>query len=330
MTETRVGLVGVGLQGRRHAAALQRDPACRLVAVAAQSQGGAADEWPGAVEVTPPELVAEVDLDVVIVATPPGSHRALAMQALTAGRDVLCEKPMAMTSGEAQEMRDCAQEQGRLLWCGFNHRYHPAVAALARRLEDEEVTSLRCLYGIAGQGPASGDWRWQPEAAAGGQLMEQGIHAIDLALWFMPALDELTATMHSPMWGVAGLEEDATVVMRTPDGASATVHSSALQWINTFRLELATGTRCFRIDGLGPSYGEQMLTQVDRVDDGVPFSEHVTHFRGGDRSFGEQWAAFMAARRARMTGEPTDGVERMQAVEAAYRAATSREWVPIA
>ncbi|MFE6488213.1 Gfo/Idh/MocA family protein, partial [Streptomyces sp. NPDC057757] len=133
----RVGVIGAGLQCGRRISALAADD--ELVGIAAPELDGT---WTRAHSVRArvfdhwDQLLAQPGLDAVIVATPPDSHLAATVAALTAGKHVLCEKPLARGSEEAALMEAAARDHGRVLHCGFNHRFHPAVRALARIVAD--------------------------------------------------------------------------------------------------------------------------------------------------------------------------------------------------
>lgn len=325
-----VGVIGMGLQGHRLAGAVLAEEASDLVAVSCgPGSHEALDSRFGALRATTTEILESNAIDAVVVATPPDSHAVLVSEALGRGKDVLCEKPLGMTSAEASGMAACADASGRLLWCGFNHRHHPAIRRVLEEAEPRQVIGVRISYGIAGTAHRPTGWRWDPSRVGGGHLMEQGIHAVDLALLLMPGAAELTASLQAPLWQVEGLEEDASVLMRTVGGATASIHSSTLQWINLFRLEVASVDRYWRVDGLGPAYGEQTLTVVDRPMGRAPFREEVVHYRGGDVSFAEQWQAFLNARSRGVVGEPLHGAHRIEVVEAAYRGAAGARWIRI-
>jgi predicted dehydrogenase len=89
---------------------------------------------------------------------------------------------------EARAMVAEAEAAGRVLKCGFNHRHHPAVQQARRWFEEGRIGEpvfIRARYGIGGRPGYEREWRADPEIVSGGQLMEQGIHAVDLARWFL-------------------------------------------------------------------------------------------------------------------------------------------------
>ncbi|MEU3860082.1 Gfo/Idh/MocA family oxidoreductase [Streptomyces sp. NPDC028722] len=328
----RVGIVGAGLQCRRRIEALT--PHDRLVGVTAPDLAGAeAQARPHGARAFArwEDLLAEPGLDAVIVASPPDSHLAAAVAALAAGAHVLCEKPLARDSAEAAVMEDAARNHGRVLYCGFNHRHHPAVAALAALAADRRHGAPLSALGVYGHGIRANyadEWRADPVVVSGGQLTEQGIHLVDLVdalLW--PVQDVIAHTQHS--FGLPpGIEDDAHLMLRSATGQVALLRSSLSQWHNRFLLEVTFERATARIEGLAGSYGEQTLTVEERADG--PFAAQVTRFRGPDRSWAREWAHFRALTEQRPLPPPDPAGRRALAVvEAAYRSTASGRWTPV-
>ncbi len=326
----RVGIVGAGLQARRRAPVLLDLPDTKLVVVSAahlelaeplaSCLGCEASEgWE--------PVVRRNDLDAVIVATPPHLHAPISIAALKRGLHVLCEKPLASTLDEAQAMVAAAGEAGRVLKCGFNHRHHPAVQQ-ARRWVDEgrigEPIFIRARYGIGGRPGYEQEWRADPTVVSGGQLMEQGIHAVDLARWFLGEFSQVAAFAETRFWKIAPLEDNAFALYRTPAGAVASVHSSLTQWKNLFSFELSGSDGYIAVEALGGGYGTERALFGKR-DFTAPFAEEVVEFRGEDRSWHDEWKEFAAAiqEKREPLGSARDGLEAMRLVFAAYESATT-------
>lgn len=328
----RVGIIGAGLQCGRRSAALGPDD--QLVGVAAPDPAQAeamARPHGGKAYAHWDELLAQPGLDAVIVATPPDSHEAATVAALAAGKHVLCEKPLARDSAEAARMEAAALAHGQVLHCGFNHRFHPALAELAALVAGGRYGAARSALGVYGYGfrdGYAGEWRADPAVVSGGQLMEQGIHLVDLVdalLW--PVTDVIAHTQHG--FGLPpGIETDAHLMLRSAAGQSALLRSSLSQWHNRFLFEVTLDRAAVRVEGLAGSYGEQTLTVEERGEG--PFAARVTRFRGADRSWAREWAHFRA-----LTGEtpapPPDpaGRRALAVVEAAYRSVRTGGWTPV-
>jgi predicted dehydrogenase len=319
-------VIGAGLQCRRRApvvkecgdalaviASLHRDHA---EAIARPLGCDASDDWRAA--------VTRPDVDAVVVCTPPHVHAEITIAALRAGKHVLCEKPLARTLAESENMVAAAKESGRMLKCGFNHRHHPAVREARSRLERGEIGRPlfgRCRYGICGRPGYEQEWRADPAQAAGGQLIEQGTHAIDLFRWFLGDVVEVSCMTSRGYFTGQPLEDNGMALLRFDAGATAMVHASLTQWKNLFSFEVFGEDGYLQIDGLGASYGTERLI-VGRRDFEAPFHDGVTEYRGGDVSWRDEWREFRdaIAEGREPLGSGRDGLEAMRVGLAAYEA----------
>jgi predicted dehydrogenase len=324
----RVGIVGAGLQARRRGHVLLNLPDTKLVAVSAvqldhaaplASKLGceAAEGWESMVE--------REDLDALIVATPPHLHATITVAAMRNGKHVLCEKPLARTIGEADTMVATARETGRVLKCGFNHRHHPSIQRARRWFEEGRIGDpifIRAQYGMGGRPGYEREWRANPDVVGGGQLMEQGIHVVDLARWFLGEFAHVTAFVQTAFWNIKPLEDNAFALFRTAAGAAASIHSSLTNWKNLFSFELYGRDGYVRVDGLGGGYGTEKVFFGKR-DFAAPFAEEVVEFRGEDRSWHDEWQEFASAIKEgrEPLGNAADGLDAMRLVFAAYESA---------
>jgi predicted dehydrogenase len=188
----------------------------------------------------------------------------------------------------------------------------------------------RAVYGIGGRPGYEHEWRADPSIAFGGQLGEQGIHAIDLFRWFMGDFAEATGFVGAMYWPISPLEDNGFALLRTAHGAVASVHASLTQWRNTFRFEVYGEDGYIAVDGLGGGYGTERL-HVGRKDFDGPFAETVTDFRGADDSWREEWKEFAMAieQRTAPMGDGRDGLAAMELVDAVYTASRTGATVRI-
>jgi len=321
----RVALVGAGLQGRRRAPVLKnlKDTELKVIASssldAAKALAGplgceASDDWQSA--------VARSDIDAVIICTPPDSHEEISVAALNSGKHVLCEKPLARTVAEGQRMAEAAVKAGKVLKCGFNHRHHPAVK-LAREYFDRgdlgRPSFARARYGICGRPGYEKEWRADPEVAAGGHFLEQGIHAIDLFRWFLGDLTEAVGFTSTQFFKDQPLDDNGMALFRSAEGATAMLHSSLTQWKNLFSFEVFGQDGYVQVEGLGASYGVEKCIFGKRDFNG-PFKDVVTEFRGADISWAEEWKEFASAVKEKRDplGSVRDGIESLRLAKAVY------------
>ena len=140
MKKLGVGVLGVGEMGKRHAENLRRlVPEAQLVAIADASAERARvvaeeleiENWYSSLEA----MLERKDLDAVLIATPDKFHAKAVEAAVRAGKDVLCEKPLALNLADARGAIDAVAKSGRRLQVGFMRRYDPAYAAAMKRIE---------------------------------------------------------------------------------------------------------------------------------------------------------------------------------------------------
>jgi predicted dehydrogenase len=139
------------------------------------------------------ELIERDDIDVIDICTPSDTHREIAVAALQAGKHVLCEKPLANSLDEAEEMAAAARsaaERGIWAMCGFTYRRQPAVALARELIQDGrlgEVRHVRLVYlqDWLSDESAEHSWRLDASRSGSGALGDLGSHAIDLAQWLI-------------------------------------------------------------------------------------------------------------------------------------------------
>lgn len=263
-------------------------------------------------------VVARKDLEIVVVST---NHRDLfeiSREVLESGKHLLVEKPAARTLPEAEALFHLYQEicrKARLVAkVGFNHRFHPAILKAKQLLDSGELGPLLYLRGHYGHGGRPGyeqEWRANPELSGGGELLDQGIHLIDLSRWFLGEFERLSATLKNFYWKMP-VEDNAFVLLETAEGKVAQLQASWTEWKNVFSLEIVAARGKIHVEGLGGSYGTETLSIHRRVSSlSTPFT-HREEFPGRDLSWEKEWAHF---REAIQSGTPWEGT-----LEDAYRA----------
>ena len=144
MRKLGVGLLGVGEMGRRHAENLRRlVPEARLVAIADvaldRARQVASDLEIDQSYASLDDLLANPDIKAVVIATPDKFHATAICKAAAAGKDILCEKPLAITLDDAHTALQAVKKAGVRLQVGFMRRYDPAYAAAMKRIEAGEI-----------------------------------------------------------------------------------------------------------------------------------------------------------------------------------------------
>lgn len=291
-----VAIVGCGLIGKKRAAALAGARLVACVDVDTERARSLAATAPGAHALTSwRDAFARPDVDIVIVATTNDALAPIARAAIDASKHVLIEKPAARSAAELEPLMRLAAARGRCVRVGFNHRYHPALQQ-ARELVDQgrvgPLMFLRARYGHGGRLGYEKEWRANPALSGGGELIDQGVHLIDLASWFLgsfPTVDGFAATY---FWDMP-VDDNAFLTLRTATGQAAFLHVSCTEWKNLFSLEIYGRDGKLAIDGLGGSYGTERLTYYRMLPQMGPPETTTWEYPGNDGSWRREFEEFL-------------------------------------
>jgi predicted dehydrogenase len=267
-------------------------------------------------------MMADPDIDAVVVSTFNSALCPVTIAALDAGKHVLCEKPLGRNSQEAAAMVAAAGRSGRILKVGFNLRFHPALRQAQKLCAEGAIGDLYFVRGIYGHGGRTGydrEWRGDAELAGGGELLDQGVHLVDLAQWFVGELKYVHGHVFRWFWDVAPLEDNVFVTLSGSGKRIVSLHGSWTQWKNCFSFEVYGHDGFVSVKGLGGSYGTETLTIALRRADGPP-DESVRSFGFPDLSWQADWWDFLTAiesgRRPEVDGE--EALRVMRIVDEVY------------
>jgi predicted dehydrogenase len=301
----KVGIVGMGKMGRiRHEEAV-KNPNLTVTAIC--------DVVPGLAEIYPDQavyddyskLIDEADIDAVIICTYNHIAPLVVKAALAAGKHVFCEKPPARTMEEMQSVIDVEKSHPELvLMYGFNHRKHYSIME-AKSIIDAghfgDILWMRGVYGKAGGLYFPESWRNNAELSGGGILIDQGIHMVDLFLYFCGDFQHVQSLTTNSFWQVP-VEDNAFAILRNDNNQVAMLHSSATQWKHTFTLEICLQNGYINLSGIlssTRSYGDETLTYARREFEnktrslGKPREETI--YFGIDDSWRLEFEDFVAA-----------------------------------
>lgn len=298
-SESGVAVVGLGRFGRKRIQALGADERARLCVLSDVQPGlaqGVAQELGCAHTVDWERAVTWPGVEIVIVSTPTSESPKIAAAAVEAGRHVLVEKPFGRSADEVWPIVIASERKGLCLKMGYNHRYHPALAKAHALLEQGSLGRLhflRCVYGHGGRSGYEQEWRTQPQTAGGGQLLDQGVHALDLFRWFAGEFTHVKACTTTAFWPIAPLEDNVFGVLEAANGSVATLHASWTQWKPTFLFEVSGEEGYLSVQGLGGVYGTERLCWGRRGELGSRAEEERCEFGGPDQSLEREWAEFL-------------------------------------
>ena len=318
-------VIGCGLIGRKRVLALGKNPpllyTCDLDAGRATDLAKLA---PGCTPVTDLTLVlSDPRVTAVIVATLNASLAPITLAAVRAGKHVLVEKPGALNAAQLRIIRDAAQQRGVRVRLGYNHRYHPALQK-TRELIDAGALGplmfLRARYGHGGRKGYDREWRADPKLSGGGELIDQGVHLIDLAGWFLGEFPTVDGHASTYFWDMK-VDDNAFLSLRTAAGQTAWLHVSCTEWKNLFSLEVYGRDAKIAIDGLGGSYGVERLSFYKMLPEMGPPETTIFEYPRGDESWAIETREFLTDIREHREPSPglTEGIRVLDIVEQIYR-----------
>jgi predicted dehydrogenase len=309
-----VAIAGCGLIGRKRAQSLAgaRLAMCcdldlgRAQALAAEHPGAhAATDWRA--------IPASPHIDIAIVATTHDMLAPIAAAAAAAGKHVFIEKPGARRASELHPVAEAAGRSGALVRIGFSHRYHRAILK-ARQIFDSGAAGpllfIRGRYGHGGRPGYAREWRADPALSGGGELLDQGVHMIDLARWFLGDFTRVAGRTPTYFWEMP-VEDNAFLLLETAAGQIAFLHASWTEWKNMFSFEICGRDGKLEVTGLGSSYGTERLTFYKMKAEMGPPETTAWEFPMADNSWETEFAEFLED--IRLHRQPRPGVEDAQA-----------------
>ncbi|MCX2749380.1 Gfo/Idh/MocA family oxidoreductase [Arthrobacter sp. MI7-26] len=365
--EIRAAIVGCGVIGRTHAAAIREFPEVVITAlvdeIAEASEALAAKiEDQGApkpaVFLTLAEAIAAAPVDLVIVATPSGLHIQQALEALDAGKHVVIEKPLDVDLSRADEIlvaAKAAEAKGLVATVISQHRFDPAsrVVDEARRAGrfGTLTSAVASVSWWRSQGYYdSGAWRGTWAMDGGGAIMNQGVHTVDLLLWFLGRPVEISAKTALLAHEGVEVEDTAVATLTFESGALAVLHATTAAYPGlTVRLQVMGSKGSAVIDNDDLAYfhasdaadpaessamgilggGNQAAVELAKYpDDKVEALDPTVYPAGHVRQYRDIVAAIRAGRPAGVTVQ--DAVTALATVRALYVSSTLGQPVLIA
>lgn len=322
--DVRVGIVGAGgIAQVVHLPILMRLPDVQVAALVDTQLEKARTiaerfEVPS-VSRTLAELPDELEIDAVLVSAPTDAHAELVETALGRGYHVLCERPLAPSSGEVAELIAAAEAADRQLMVAMNQRFRLDVRAIQQFVasgELGEIFMVRSVWLTRSERRPRHGWRRDPEHSGGGVLMDLGVQALDTALWLLgyPDVERVSARTHP----AEGVEDSAAALLRLDGGATLQLEISwelraerdrhSLLLLGT---EGSAGVPPFRVR-------REMETGLTDVTPPIDVDESVLY----TAAYRREWAEFLRfVRGEKPLAYPSEQIRLMRVVEACYRSA---------
>jgi predicted dehydrogenase len=264
-------------------------------------------------------LLRYAQFDAAVVCTPPATHETVACSLLQAGKHVLCEKPLAISSAQARRMLGCARRHGVMLTMASKFRYARDVRK-ARELVMEGVIGDLVFVENAFTSHVDMSTRWNSDAtiSGGGVLIDNGTHSVDILRYFLGDLRDVQVVEGRRMQGLP-VEDTVRLFVHNDQDV---IGSADLSW--SIDKEMDTFVRCYGRDGtILVGWKESRLRQRGE-------SEWQTFGSGYDKiqAFSDQLANFCGAitGHERLVIDPLDALASVEVVQAAYAALEYARW----
>lgn len=296
-TKVNIAIVGCGFIGQKRARSLP--PHCRLLScvdLVEERAQALAKQFPDAVATTDwKNAIDNPDIHIVIIATQHATLAEIGLAAVKAGKHVLMEKPGARFAEELDPIITAMKKTNTHIRIGFNHRYHRAFRKARQLIDDDSVGELMFIRGRYGHGGRVGydkEWRAQPKLSGGGELIDQGVHLIDLSRWFLGDFTEIQGYANTYYWNMP-VDDNSFLMLKTAKQQVAFLHASCTEWKNLFSFEIYGRKGKIEITGLGGSYGVERISFYKMSDAMGPPETFIWEYPMVDDSWEVEFAEFL-------------------------------------
>ena len=252
----KVGIAGYGVVGKtRHKSILENTDF--EVTALSESNPTAQKAIPDGIKVFDnyQTLISKGNIDIIFISLPNKFAADAVSLSLKNGLHVFCEKPPSKTLHELLEVKKVLKKSpSSKLMYGFNHRFHLSVEEAKSIIDKNTFGKIINMKGVYGKSQIISfnqtDWRTKRKESGGGILLDQGIHMLDLMRYLSGEnFSEIFSFIDNAFWNF-DVEDNAYVLMKSPYGVVAQLHSSATQWRHVFNLEITLQKGSLVLGGL--------------------------------------------------------------------------------
>lgn len=291
----KFGIIGCGFIGKKRFANLPKNS---VTFVCDRNLDAARDlcKYDSSINITTVvKDVIDSDVDAIIVATPNNLLYPIARSAIIAGKHVLLEKPGCINLEQISDLENYSKIYNKIVKIGYNHRYHPACLQAMKIVSSGELGDMMFVRGRYGHGGRLGyetEWRADRSISGGGELIDQGVHLIDLSSLFLGEFTEISGHTANSFWNMS-VEDNAFLNLRTVGGATAWLHVSCSEWKNLFSFEIYGKKGKLHWEGLGGSYGVERLSYYKMLPEMGPPDTFIWEYPKVDESWKLETLSFI-------------------------------------
>jgi predicted dehydrogenase len=330
----KIAIIGCGLIGKKRAEAIKIQAQDKIVGCYDVNNQAAIEfskKYQCKSYESAEELLKQSEAEAIVVSVVNKFAKPFILQAIHLNRHVLAEKPLGRNLQESAEILrflSTRQNQDGLFLAvktGFNLRFHPALQKAKSLLSENKLGRLyfiRAQYGHGGRPGMENEWRASKDLCGGGELLDQGVHLVDLCRWFAGDIASVSSILRTNFWKME-VEDTAFVQMRTTQDVDIQFQVGWTLWKNTFAFEIFGEVGYIRIQGLGGSYGEETLeVGIRNPQGGVPSIQKEV-FGNSESCWLSEWDEYKEAIRSlrQPHASARDGHEANRVIEAIYQSA---------
>ena len=211
------------------------------------------------------DIIKNDNIDIVFICTPNYLNAELSMKALKNNKHVFCEKPPSLNANELKKIITLEKKFNKKIMYGFNHRHYDSIKLMKEKINSKEFGKILWLRGRYGKSVDSNffnNWRSNKKLSGGGIFIDQGIHMLDLMLFFCSDFDKVQSFKSNSYWQKE-VEDNVFVNLKnTKKNIICSLHSTMTQWRHLFSLEIFLEKGYMTLNGLKTStnsYGKEEL-----------------------------------------------------------------------
>lgn len=263
MRKFKVGIIGFGLIGKKRAKSL--GPKAELVAYSdiINIKKSILDQKKNKVKFFKnwKDLVKLKELDIIIISTVHNLLAPILLEACKYKKNILVEKPAAIHLKDLRRIIKLSKRYKNKVRVGYNHRFHSAIIKCKEIINKKllgKLMFIKASYGHGGRIGYEKEWRMKSKISGGGELIDQGSHLIDLSMFFLGEVKQVSAKLENFFWKT-NVDDNAFVTLKFRNNCISFLHASCTEWKNNFIFEIYGTRGKLKIEGKGGSYGRESL-----------------------------------------------------------------------
>ena len=212
------------------------------------------------------EIFNDKEIQAIFIATPNYLNFQYTLESVKNAKHVFCEKPPVLNSKQLEIIIKAERKYNTKIMYGFNHRHHESIKMMKKLINSKKygkILWMRGRYGKSVDKNFFNNWRSDINKSGGGILMDQGIHMLDLLIFFAGGFDVIKSIVSNSYWKLKIEDNVFAIFKNSKNKISASLHSTITQWRHLFSLEIFLEKGYLVLNGLktsSNSYGKEELT----------------------------------------------------------------------